>query len=157
MKLFESTPVIVSVTNNSITLEPTAYIGNQSSVRLTTLDIDGNVQTDEIIDVDVFEKRRRDEILRRRVRLRVDDVRPAPRDISDDTPTVDSDGSQRPSNPVNETNPANPWIPTPAPAQRKFKFAPEISKEVTVAQVGEELMDTDVYVHLYAKNRCCCS
>ena len=89
-KFFEGSPAIISVTNNAITLEPTTYIGNQSSVRLTTLDIDGNVQTDEIVDADVFEKRRRDEILRPRVRPRADDVRPAPRDISEDTPTVDS-------------------------------------------------------------------
>jgi hypothetical protein len=56
------------VTNNAITLKRTAYIGNQSSIRLAALDINGNVQTDDIIDADVYEKHLWDEIHRRRVR-----------------------------------------------------------------------------------------
>src|SRR5438046_1344397 len=42
-----------------------------------------DTQTDEIIDVDVYKKRRREEVLRRRVRPRVDDVRPAPANTPD--------------------------------------------------------------------------
>jgi hypothetical protein len=46
-----------------------------------------------------------------------------------------------PSDPVNLADPANPSIPIPAQTQKKFKFASEISKEATVAQVGEKFMD----------------
>ena len=48
-------------------LEHVAELGNSGSVHLVTLDFNGEVRMDEIIDVDVLEKRRRDEILKRQV------------------------------------------------------------------------------------------
>ena len=54
--------------SNNIMLEHVAELGNSGSVHLVTLDFDGEVRMDEIIDVDVLEKCRRDEILKRRVR-----------------------------------------------------------------------------------------
>ena len=77
-KLFETQPAPSTFQTNNISLESIAELGNSGTVHVVTLDFDGEVRTDEIIDVDVLEKRRRDEVLRRRVRPRTDDVFPAP-------------------------------------------------------------------------------
>jgi hypothetical protein len=65
-------PVTAGV--NNITLESHSDLGSQSSVMVTTLDF--GTHTDEIIDVDLNEKRRRDDIHRRRVRPRFEDNLP---------------------------------------------------------------------------------
>src|SRR5438045_7440203 len=67
-KLFETQPAPSTFQTNNISLESIAELGNSGTVHVVTLDFDGEVRTDEIIDVDVLEKRRRDEVLRRRVR-----------------------------------------------------------------------------------------
>ena len=71
-----ATPVIIFIAagGNDITLESYENLGPQSSVMITTLDFENGTRTDEIIDVDVNEKRRRDDILRRRVRPRLEDI-----------------------------------------------------------------------------------
>src|ERR1700689_902679 len=63
----------VAVSTNNITVESYGNLGSESSVMVTTLDFEKGTRMDEIIDANVDEKRRRDEILRRRVRPRLDD------------------------------------------------------------------------------------
>jgi len=66
-----SAPIVAGI--NNITLESYGELGSQSSVMITTLDFENGTRTDEIIDAEVNEKRRRDEILRRRTRPRLED------------------------------------------------------------------------------------
>jgi hypothetical protein len=47
---------VVMVSNNHITLKPYAHLGPDSSLPVTRLNFDENVQSEEIIDFDVYEK-----------------------------------------------------------------------------------------------------
>lgn len=83
-KVFETSNTPAIATTNDITLEGSTYgsLGSEGLVRVTTLDLENNMVTVEIIDVEVNEKRKRDEISRRRLRPRLDDehvIPPAPR------------------------------------------------------------------------------
>src|SRR5437667_3443300 len=91
MKIPLETPPAIPVQNNNITLDNLGHLGNQSSVHITYLDFDNDTRRDELVDVEVYEKRRRDDILHRRIRPRLDDVHPAPLN-----PSSGSDDSQRP-------------------------------------------------------------
>jgi len=164
-KVFESPPII-SAQSNNIMLDSLGHLGNHNSIRVTYIDFDTDTQIDEIIDADVYEKRRRDDVLRRRVRPRLDDGRPTPNDApssSNDVPmpessqrseTISQPGIPRhyapiprpnvPGNPATNTSP--PLTPNPAP--KKFRLASELSETVTVAQVGEQLMDTPVQLSM---------
>src|SRR4030095_6102840 len=95
-KLLENPPAVV-VQNNNITLDNLAHLGNKNSVHVTYIDFDTDTQRDEIIDVEVYEKRRREDILRRRVRPRVDDVRPAPPNGPSDAQRPDAESPQQSS------------------------------------------------------------
>src|SRR5579871_2056697 len=108
-KVFEEPPAI-SVQNNNITAEPYGHLGDQSSVHITRIDFDTGTRTDEIIDADVYEKRKRGETLPRRVHLQLNDSQA---DSLDNHPiTTDSQRSQTPQyTPI--PNP-NTEIPTPS-------------------------------------------
>src|SRR5947207_5271743 len=66
----------ISAGGNNITLESYGNLGPQSSVMITTLDLENGTRMDEIIDAEVNEKRRRDDILHRRVRPHLKDTLP---------------------------------------------------------------------------------
>ncbi|TMC20323.1 MAG: retroviral-like aspartic protease [Chloroflexi bacterium] len=116
----------------AITVEPIAQLGNSSTIHLTKIDFEKGTKSEEIIEVDVYEKRKRDEILKRRMRPRLeDDVQPpslAPIYES----TTDTPRSQTIQPPDN---------PTEKPV-KKYRLASEINETVSVAQVGERVMDT---------------
>jgi len=154
-KLFDTQPAPSTFQTNNISLEPVAELGNSGTVHVVTLDFDGEVRTDEIIDVDVLEKRRRDEVLRRRVRPRTDDVFPAPSGdipMSNEPPASQRSETALPSQniPYVPILPPIPLVkqPTLSPVNRapeppkKFRLASELSETVSVAQVCEQLMDT---------------
>jgi hypothetical protein len=65
-------PPTVSVGNITVEEGPiSGTFGPESFVQFTTLYFDNDTRTDEIINVEVYEKRRRDDILRRRVHPRL--------------------------------------------------------------------------------------
>jgi hypothetical protein len=157
---------------NSITLDCLGRLGDESSVRITHIDFETGVQTDEIVDAEVYEKRRREEILKRRVRPRTEtnyDLRPAPTPAGvanpDSLGNGDSQRSETPRfssmpdstvrmpapNPSGPPQPASEHAPEPgnrAHPPRKFKLESEINKKISVESVGEQLMDTMVSLPL---------
>jgi hypothetical protein len=134
------TPVIpppVSVGNHNIMLESYGNLGPQSSVRVTTLDFENGTRTDEIIDADVNEKRRRDEILRRRVKPRVEDTFPrVPIPPGEDKPDDQRSTTQGRTPDVSEETP------------KKFRLASELNQTVSTSQIGEKIMDTPVQLSM---------
>ena len=137
-------PMPISVGTNNITLENYGNIGPESSIHVTTLDFETGIRTDEIIDAQVEEKRRRDEILRRRVRPRLEDtgnpvstppVAPAPAAPSStpsNAPITDVDMSDAPSGSVS----------------KKFRLASELNQSISTAQIAEKIMDAPVQLSM---------
>jgi len=134
----------VAVNNANITLNRYGSLGNEGSVRVTYIDFDNDTRTEEIIDADVFEKRRRDEYeTRRRVRPRNDESptpfppsdRAAPNEIPNAMP-IDDRPVQSSSTPT--TNPPS----NVTPQNKKFRLGSELGETVTAAKVGEQMMDT---------------
>lgn len=75
-KFFESiNSLTIGANNNNITLERSIYdsLGPEGLMRVTTLDLENNIITNEIIGVEVNEKRKKDKIYRRRTRPRLND------------------------------------------------------------------------------------
>lgn len=140
-KIFELTTPTATANNNNITLDTTYGNLGEGSVRITTLDFDNGTRTDEIIDADVNERRRREnEILRRRVRPRVDDehIIPPP---SQEAGTTD-DRSQTP-NAAPRTTPIST-----SDSGKKFRLASELNQTVSTSQIGEKIMDTPVQLSM---------
>src|SRR5436305_10455299 len=114
----------------AITVEPIAQLGNSSTIHLTKIDFEKGTKSEEIIEVDVYEKRKRDEILKRRMRPRLDDdVQPPSLVPLESAAEVPRSQTVQP--------PENPEKPS-----KKFRLASEINETVSVAQVGERVMDT---------------
>jgi hypothetical protein len=160
---------------NAITLEPQyATIGTDNSVMLTTLYDDGTAHH-EIIDVEVNEKRKRDDNIGqqgRRVRFR-DDETPTPSPSAPPAPPA-------PPAPSGAPVAVPPGLPQPAPAPfsapippvpgqasppqraaastepaeagsrntQKFRLASELNETTPIAKIGEKLMDTPVALTL---------
>ena len=97
----------IAVGNNNITLESYDNLDPQSSVMITTLDFENDTRTDEIIDAKVNEKRRRDEILHRHVKPRLEE------DVLPRTPSPPAPPPTPPPNPPSNP-PSNP-PPNPSP------------------------------------------
>jgi hypothetical protein len=145
-----ATPVTTSIAagNNNITLESYGNLGPQSSVMITTLDFETGTRTEEIIDVEVNEKRRRDEILRRRVRPRTEDTEPRtpaapvpPPDVAPaPPPDIDMQDVQ------NDQRSATPGASGAPP--KKYRLASEVGRIVNAAQIGEKIMDTPVQLSI---------
>jgi len=144
-----------AVINNNIKLEPLAALGPESSVMVTTLDFEKGTRTDEIVDVSVEEKRRRDEVFRRRVRPRHEDDLPdrnRPPNVSSpsdrDSITVAREPAtashSAPPNSMPRTDQDATMFDTPTAAQKKYRLASDLSQTVSVAQIGEKIMDTPV-------------
>ena len=153
-----------AVNTRNITLDSDyAHLGNGTLMR-TTLDFDKGTRIEEIIDVDVEEKRRADREFPRRVRPRTtpdSDVRtptplppmgtrahPSPDTEMSDEPPVQPyrrrDPPIRPAQPpANSPEPPQPPQPTVEP-QRKFKLASELSKTISAADVADKIMDSEV-------------
>jgi hypothetical protein len=148
---FAAPTVPITVGNNNITLESYGDLGSQSSVMITTLDFENGTRTDEIIDAEVNEKRRRDEILRRRVRPRLEeDVLPhapalprvpiPPVPLSGPTPEIvmqDVQDNRRSTTPGNSEA-----------APKKFRLVSDLSQTVSTSQIGEKIMDTPVQLSM---------
>jgi hypothetical protein len=111
---------------------------------ITTLDFEKGTRTDEIIDVEVNEKRRRDEILRRRVKPRVEDT--FPRNSRPSAHLPDSAPEIIVQDPPDDRRSTTPGA-TPAAsdiAPKKFRLASDLSQTVSTSQIGEKVMDTPV-------------
>src|SRR5579871_4477299 len=154
-----------AVNTRNITLDSSyAHLGNGTLMR-TTLDFDKGTRIEEIIDVDVEEKRRVDREFPRRVRPRTtpdSDVRtptplpppigtrahPSPdTEMSDEPPVQPYRRRDPPIRPVqppaDSPEPLQPPQPTVEP-QRKFKLASELSKTISAADVADKIMDSEV-------------
>jgi len=142
---------------SNITLEPLATLGPESSVMVTTLDFEKGTRTDEIVSVDVDEKLRRDEVFHHRVRPRHYD------DDDDDIPKLNRAGrnhsasntaspSDKDSATVSRESTAtgpsassdrDAAMPDAVPS-KKYRLASDLSQTVSVAQIGEKIMDMPV-------------
>ena len=139
----------VAVINNNITLEPLATLGPESSVMVTTLGFEKGTRTDEIIDVNVDEKRRRDEAFRRRVKPRHDDLPEPNRAGQNRPPPNDSSSSDRDF--ITVRGEPTAISPSAAPDRdatmpdaqiappKKYRLASDLSQTVGVAQIGEKI------------------
>lgn len=77
MKLFvKLSQAQSSIEVNNITLNDSYDKIGEGSVHITTLDFENRTRIDEIIDVEGNEKRRRDEVLRRRASSHLQDTMP---------------------------------------------------------------------------------
>ena len=54
----------IVINNNNITLESYDDLDSQASIMIIILDFENDTHSNEIIDVNIYEKRHRDEILR---------------------------------------------------------------------------------------------
>ena len=144
-----STIPLTSPNVNAITLEPQyATLGTENSVMLTIINDDGTAEH-QIIDVDVEEKRKRDDHGQqgRRVRFRDDETptpspRPAP--YVAPIPPVPAPGSSSRRDP----EPTDTGRRPAGPAQQKYRLASELTDTVPIATIGEKLMDTPVTLNL---------
>ena len=109
----------------------------RSAVSVITFDFH---RVDEIIDIEINEKRRRDEILRRRVKPRVDDVLPLDPippiplpDLIQDIATQDTQDEQH-STTISLSN----TVP------KKFCSCQILVQIVSASQIGEKIMYTSV-------------
>src|SRR5947207_1697564 len=124
MKRLVVAPMPISVGNNNITLENYGNLGPESSIHVTTLDFENGIRTDEIIDAEVDEKRRRDEILRRRVKPRLQGPE-GPLPPASTTPQNASDNDVgMPDAPTDSSS-----------APKKFRLASELNQSIGTAQI----------------------
>ena len=129
---------------NAITLEPQyATIGAENSVMLTTLYDDGTARH-EIIDVEVDEKRKRDDNIGqqgRRVRFRDEETpTPSPPTVTRPVEAPFSAPTPPAAAPTPEGNPPN--------QAQKYRLVSEIGDAVPISTIGEKLMDTPVALTL---------
>jgi hypothetical protein len=125
----------------AITLEPcVASMGGQNSVHYVTIDENGNV-LHEAVDVDVDEKRKRDEgPVKRFVRPRVEE--PKTSNIpTGNSPPVSDQPYVLPDGPAVVSVPSPSHSVAPAP---KYRLASSLQEQVSFDAVGEKLMDTPV-------------
>jgi hypothetical protein len=140
----------------------------EGSTRVTTYDFERGIRTDEIIDADVEEKRKKDDVERtRRVRSRInppesasqpslpfeqpvipESSRPNPSLYGFPQPPV-PDGSQ-PTNPVQDSETSrvsNPTNDLPS-AKQKYRLASELNQTISTTGVGEKIMNTVVQLSI---------
>ena len=163
-----ATPTTVS--SNGIMLNSRYGSIGEGTVLNTTLDFENNIRTDEIIDVEVNEKRKRGSAEQaRRVRSRIDDTpTPEPR-VAQRVPqpvqmeeVPDEDMPDFPVQPYRTRRqtqtpraPASAPIPTATEPidptmeiAKKYKLASELSQTVETSQIGEKIMDTPVQLSI---------
>ena len=153
---------------NAITAEPQyATLGSENSVVLTTLYDDGTARHD-IIDVEVDEKRKRDDIAGqsgRRVRFRNDETpTPSPPESARSAsappfapippvpiphaPMQPPSAQQQTTNPISATE----SVPTPtvhaSDHTKKYRLASGLDETTPISAIGEKLMDTPVSLTL---------
>ncbi|HEU4342387.1 MAG TPA: retropepsin-like aspartic protease [Candidatus Binatia bacterium] len=149
----------VNVSTRNILLDdPYAHVGHGAILR-TTLDFEKGTRVDEIVDVNVDEKRKRDSEPRfRNVRPRTETnsapapaaatppERRMPRDEAVDTEMSDVP----PLQPLQPLQRSQPVVNGPPPAEpgKKFKLASDLSQTVSTSQIGEKIMDTPVQLSI---------
>jgi hypothetical protein len=194
-----SNSVFTATTTNSITIDDIYGDIGENSVMITTLDFENDTRTDEIVDVDVWEKRKHSEGQReRRVKPRKEDrtipefnpsgtpprTSPAPFQPSQTAqpspqptpfqPSQTARPSPQPSPPSQAFPRAQSLPPRPGPSdepfevvddsdeemadepigpaarakKRKYRLASKINETVTIADVGEKIMDTAIQLNL---------
>ena len=159
-----------SVSSNNIVLNSRYGSIGEGTVLTTTLDFENNVRIDEIIDVEVNEKRKRGNLDQaRRLRSRIDDTpTPQPRKVPQSVQMEEVTDEDMPDLPVQprrqvQTPRAPVTMPAPTPiltttpielqsptteATKKYKLASEVSQIVGTSQIGEKIMDTPVQLSI---------
>jgi hypothetical protein len=158
-----------NVNVGNITVEEAGYgtIG-EGSVIVSTIDFENNTRIDEVIDVDVFEKRRREELERSnaaRKRTRMGDVAQRGNEPLHVPATPTSSGPSQPSQPrqpyvdepMEDHIRVHPLDRQPAPGQghrssqpvpqaseRKYRLASKLGETVSVSDVGDKIMDSPI-------------
>ena len=143
-------------------------LGNQDgSARVTLLDFENGIRTDQIIDVEANEKRKRGAADQtRRVRTRMDSQKddsqkddsqtaqnthdtaqskksaaPAPVSV-EDVPDEETPGGEH-STQTSQTSP-----PDIAGAKPKFRLGSELNKSITVESIGEKVMEAPIQLKM---------
>src|SRR5208282_1067839 len=134
----------IAVGNNNITLESYDNLDPQSSVMITTLDFENDTRTDEIIDAEVNEKRRRDEILHRRVKPRLEEdvlprTPPPPAPPPNPSPNIIMQDAQV----DRSTAPDDSEV-----APKKYRLASGLRQMIHASQIGEKILDTPVQLSI---------
>jgi hypothetical protein len=149
------------ISTRSITLEDTyAHMGQGTTMR-STLDLENGTRIEEIVDVNVDEKRKANsDNFKRNVRPRAEERSQTAIPASSRSPIehvpelVDIPDVEMPDEPPiqpcrrHQTQPS-PFSPAPAPASttadiHKFRLASDLSQTVSVSQIGEKIMDAPV-------------
>ena len=140
--LMTNTPTIASISN--IILEESIYgqLESEGIVLVTILDVENDTWTNEIVDVEVYEKQRYDDILHQRKRPRLDDehiIPPSPRTNDRNTISIATPSIISTANPFTS-------IDTPAKAnkERKFKYISELNQMIDASTIGERIMDITI-------------
>src|SRR5579862_3315056 len=114
-----------------------ASIGEGHGVRVTTLDFENGIRTDQIIDVDVEEKRKRDEIDKtRQTRRRMEESQ---------TPPV-APGAAAPSVTPNARSPGQ--TPSADEIKPKYRLQSQLNQTVGTADIGDKIMNTPVMLSI---------
>ena len=127
----------------SITLEPMlARLGDGNSLQ-TTVDFVERTRMEEVIDVSIEEKRRREDQSKfdRRVRPRTKDPSESEQQT---TPSLND------SNPiqVDITEPTDNHTASLGKKHPQYRYASELSKKVNISEIGEKIMDTPIQLRL---------
>ena len=155
-----------------------ASLGPQNgSARVTTLDFENGIRTDQIIDVEANEKRKRDALDRtRRVRSRIDEsgpdgtsnsdpgpsnVRPTPANYGYPPPVQVTDvpeeeirmeSTSEPHGAQTSSRSPNAQTPSGSPSttgtKTKFRLASELNQMVTTEEVGKKVMDAPIQLKM---------
>ena len=163
------TPVTSSsVTNITFDDEMYGNLGGSGSIHLTTLDFQKGTRIDEIIDVDVYEKRKWNEFdPSRRVRSRIDNAPLHPQTGPEIEMSNAEQPQSQPSQPYTRSQPdLNMNAPTPSPrptatyqpppvpdavipnvvksSEPKFHLGSELSQSISAAQIAKKILGTTV-------------
>ena len=178
-KSIPSSNSVFSATTTNITIDDLYGQLGDNSVMVTTLDFENDTRSDEIIDIDVWEKRKHGGSDKgRRVKPRYyerstpefnpTDSGPSqstqPSSFSPSQPERSSTFPRAQSLPPRPVLPEDPTVPhladdsdeemveEPASpvgrAKRKYRLASKINETVTIADVGEKIMDTPIQLNL---------
>jgi hypothetical protein len=204
-KFLESTvsSSVITASTTNITIDDLCGQIGEGSVMITTLDFENDTRTDEIMDVDVWEKRKREASKKeRRVKPRTEgsipefnpseanpmnrtwpipspplqaarpSPSPGPSRTAQPSPSPSPSQTAQPpffpraqSLPPRTTPSAEPFVPdldddsdeemidestkpVAGNKKRKYRLASKINETVTIADVGEKIMDTPIQLNL---------
>jgi hypothetical protein len=126
-------------------------LGGGSSARVTTLDFEKGIRTDEIIDAEANEKRKRMDLDRtRRVRSRIESTGESSVLPSDTTELGSFPAVQPTTNPIagqgnTDTSSSGGGAQTDRP---KFRLVSELNQSISSSDVGKKVMDAPIQLSI---------